>query len=455
MAATQAGLAAGMALAQARALAPGLLVRPADPAADAALLRRLAEWCLRYAPLAAVDGTHGLWIDITGTAHLFGGETRLLRDLLGRLERQGLTGKAAIAETPGAAWALARFGEPSTIIPVGATATALAPLPIEALRLCPETARDLRLLGFERIGDLAATPRAPLMHRFGPLPLRRLDQAHGVVFEPITPLVPTDLIQARLVFVEPLLTPDSLATVIERLTTDVCTALERAGKGARQLDLLFERMDGVIPTIRIGAARASRDPRHLTRMLQARLDRIDPGLGIEAMGLIATRVDPLSETPTLLTEAGTARPDLSPLVDRLINRFGADRIHRFQPVASHMPQRSVRRVDPLDGGKAGWPTTPPRPVRLLDPPQPVDVMTLLPDDPPVAFIWRRKRHRLRRIEGPERVAGEWWKRAEERHAIRDFYRVEDEEGRRFWLFRHGDGPDIEIEDGGWFLQGFF
>jgi len=470
----------------------GLVVRDADPVADAAALRRLAWWCLRYAPLASADPPDGIWIDVTGGAHLHGGETALLRDLTTRLATQGLNARAAIADTPGVAHAVARFGGSSgtlpsgppaiTVVPVQAGVAALANLPIEALRLPGDIIEGLRLLGIEQVGKLATLPRAPLARRFGALLAMRLDQALGAVFEPIVPSVPPDLPQARLTFVEPLLTAEAFATVIARLTAMVCEDLDKSGRGARRLDLLFERVDGSIQAIRIGTARPSRDARHLARMLDERLERVDPGLGVEAMHLVVPHADALAyaQSAVRLTEADQAETDISPLVDRLANRLGAERVYRNAPVESDVPERSVRRIPALippgassgiplgtqvirsrtgpggiSPGRGGWPTDLPRPVRLLDPPQPVDAMALLPDHPPIAFTWRRIRHRVRHADGPERIAGEWWKRDGEMRSVRDYFRVEDEEGRRYWLFRRGDGADSVTGDMRWFLHGFF
>ena len=478
------GLHPGMTLAQAQAMVPGLVVREADPAGDAAALQRLAWWCLRYAPLVSIDSPdgiwpHGMWIDVTGSAHLHGGETTLLRDLITRLLAQGLNARAAIADTPGAAHAVARFGKarpktsggsPIAIVPVQAHAAALANLPIESLRLPSETVEGLRLLGIETVEKLATLPRAPLARRFGALLATRLDQALGAVFEPIVPSIPPDLSQARLTFVEPLLTAEAFATVIARLTAMVCEELEKSGQGARRLDLLFERVDGSIQSIRIGTARPSRDARHLARMLDERLERVDPGLGVEAMHLVVPHADALTyaQSAVRLTETDPADTDISPLVDRLANRLGAERVYRNAPVESDVPERSVRRMPALTPpgrqtprsrasppGWSSWPADLPRPVRLLDPPQPVEAMALLPDHPPIAFTWRRVRHRVRHADGPERIAGEWWKRDGEMRSVRDYFRVEDEEGRRYWLFRRGDGADSVTGDLRWFLHGFF
>ena len=446
------GLRPGMPLAQAQALVPGLAIHPAEPEADAEALRRMAGWCLRYAPLASPDPPDGIWIDATGSTHLHGGEAAMLQDLTARFAAFGMQARAAMADTPGAAHAMVRFG-PSPAPPLSPGLT--AGFPIEALRLPPAICDGLHLMGFDRIGQLAATPRGPLVRRFGTIVATRLDQLCGDVFEPIVPVIPPELIEARLTFVEPLLTEPAFSAVIARLTALVCTDLENAGQGARRLDLLFERVDGVIPTLRVGTARPSRDPRHLARMFDERLERIDPGLGVEAMRLIVTRTDAAPQTQTAALAERTDAP-IAELVDRLSNRLGAERVFRNEPVESDVPERSVKRVPALQrAGVKNWAAHLPRPIRLLDPPQPVDAMALLPDHPPLAFTWRRVRHRVRHADGPERIAGEWWKRDGEMRSVRDYFRVEDDEGHRFWLFRRGDGDDPATGDRRWFLHGFF
>ena len=457
------GLRPGMKLAQAQALVPGLSIHDADPAADAAALAGLAEQCLRYAPLAAVDPPDGLWVDVTGSTHLHGGETRLLRDLVRRFNSQGLAASAAVADTPAVAHAVARFGGTSLVSPnvvppyasVPPCASDMADFPIEALRLPPEMLADLRLMGFERVGPLAAAARAPLVRRFGVMLATRLDQAAGTVFEPIEPIVPLASIQARLTFVEPLLTAEAFSSVIVQLVERVCGDLETAGLGARRLDLLFNRVDRSVQAIRVRTAKPVRDARHLGRMLDERLERLDPGLGVEAMRLVVVSSDPLDFVQTTSSLVGQTSPDIAPLVDRLANRLGEARIYRITPVESDVPERSVRRVPALSRVAGGWPADLPRPVRLLDPPQPIDAMALLPDHPPVAFTWRRVRHRVRYADGPERIAGEWWKRDREWTSVRDYFRVEDEDGRRYWLFRRGNGTDVDTGDMRWFLHGVF
>ncbi len=361
------GLHPGMVLARAQAMVPALSIHDADPAGDVAALRRLAGWCLRYTPLVSADPPDGVWLDVTGCAHLHGGETALLRDLVRRLASQGLTARAAVADTPGAAHAMARFGgKDIASVALDGQRAALADLPIAALRLAPDTEAGLRLLGFERVGALAATARAPLVRRFGAEVTRRLDQAAGAVFEPIVPEVPASLIQVRLGFVEPLLTAEAFSRVIAQLVPSVCGALEKAGQGARRLDLLFERVDGSVPAIRIGTARPSRDARHLARMLDERLERIDPGLGVAAMWLVVLQADPLAYaqgTVRLSADDGPT-PDIAALVDRLDNRLGRGQVYRAAPVESDVPERSVQRVPALTPPvRSGWLGGLPRPVR--------------------------------------------------------------------------------------------
>ncbi len=445
------GLRPGMALAHATALVPGLTVVEGQPETDADALRRLAAWCHCYAPLTASDPPDGLWLDVTGCARLFRGEAALLDALAERFARDGLRACGGVADTPGAAHAVARHG--GGVVPPGAHRDAVAGLPVAALRLAAETASTLRRLGIERVAHLERLPRAAVARRFGPQILLRLDQAHGRVHEPIVPLVPEELLQHRVAFLEPLLTADALSIAVQHLVGPLCTQMERTGLGARRLDLLFERMDGSVQAVRIGTGRPSRDIRHLSRMFDERLEEVDPGLGVEAMRLVIPLAEPLAWQQDA---AGPAVPDVSALVDRLSNRLGAAQVFRAEPVESDVPERSVRQVPALarPGGTA-WPAHWPAPVRLLHPPQPVEALAALPDDAPVAFTWRRHRHRVRRANGPERIYGEWWLRDGEVWGVRDYFRVEDGEGTQFWLFRRGDGVNPATGTLEWFLHGLF
>ena len=466
MPAQRLGLHAGMALAHARALVPSLAVTEADPAGDAAALAALGAWCLRYSPLTAADAPDGVWIDATGCTQLCGGEAALLADLVGRLARAGITARAAMADTPGAAWAMARHGAaPRTVVPPGGQGTALAALPLAALRIPAAAVRGLRRLGITQAGALAAMPRGPLVRRFGAAVLVRLDQALGHVPEPIMPICPADAPEHRLTFVEPLITAAAFTTAIDALLHAVCIRLAAIGQGARRLDLIFERVDGSTQAIGIGTARPVRDPGHLARLFGERIGQIAPGDGVEAMRLVVTRAEalPAAQSAAQLAAQPATGPsdaagmaDLAAMLDVLENRFGAMHVYRCQPVESDVPERSVRRVPVLaPPSAAGWPKNLPRPVRLLHPPRRVEALSLLPDQPPAAFTWRRQRRRIRHADGPERIAGEWWRRDAETAAVRDYWAVEDEAGRRYWLFRRGDGADPATGDLTWYLHGFF
>jgi protein ImuB len=447
------GLRPGQAIAHAQALVPDLILTDATPDQDAAGLTRLAAWCLRYSPLVAPDPPDGIWIDIAGSAHLFGGEAKFLDELLAQLRDSGFRGRAAIADTPGAAWAVARYGAEPIVAP-GGILEALRDLPVAALRLAPGLAEALARLGIERIGQVAAMPGAPLTRRFGADLRRRLDQALGHAAEPIQALVPAETIHRRLAFAEPIGARDTIAGVAAQLCAGLCEDLARAGLGARRLDLVCHRVDKAAQAVRIGTARPTRDPAHLARLLGDRLDGIDPGFGIEEVRLSAVRVEPLGAEQMGAHELHGDEPDmdLGPLVDRLLGQLGAGRVFRQAPVESDMPERSVARLHPLAPPiGVTWPASIARPLRLLDPPEPVDVLALLPDYPPALFVWRRVRRRVVRSDGPERMGGEWWRSAAEIGTVRDYYRVEDDKGARYWLFRGGPAD----EGGRWFMHGLF
>ena len=452
--ARDAGLASGLALAQARALVPGLEVSDADPQGDAAFLTRLALVAARrWTPRAAVDGTDGLRLDLTGVAHLFGGEEAWCRHILRFCVRLGLTARIAVADTFGGAHAFARFGGEPVIL--DRDLAALAPLPLAALRLDEASLAAARRLGLESIGQLVTMPRAPLQRRFGAALITRLDQALGRAVEPFDPIVPEAPPSTELRFLEPIATPEAIAEATAEAVRRLVKSLQQAGIGARRLVLAGERVDGEAQIVRVGTARATRDGGHLARLLTANIENIDPGFGLERLSLTATRVEPLGAQAIPSELAGDRPPpDLAFLIDRLAGRLGERRLYRLGAVESDVPERSVRRVGPL-AGPANWPDWP-RPVRLLSPPEPVDhVMAEHPDGGPVRFNWRGRAYRVVASDGPERIHGEWWRRARERDAVRDYFQVEDSEGRRFWLFRRGDPDRPGSGDLGWHLHGVF
>ncbi|WP_247887023.1 DNA polymerase Y family protein [Azospirillum sp. SYSU D00513] len=400
-------------------------------------------------------------LDVTGCAHLFGGEEALRADLIARLRRAGFAVRAAVADTPAAAWAAARFAPRAGIVPPGGQAEALAPLPVAALRLPEETVRGLEAVGLRRIRDLAPVPRATLARRFGAELARRLDQAFGALDEPLSPRLPVPPHEERLALAEPISTPDSIALAALHLIGGLCRRLAAEHRGLRRLELTVFRTDhgpdSVPQSVAIGTGRPVRDPAALMRLLGGKLERIAPGPGLELLVLAAPLVEPLAPAQAGLTGAEEKGKDLGALLDRLANRLGEDSLLRLVPRQSWLPERSVAGVPPLDAGLGAdsesaplWPDDRPRPVRLLVPPEPIEVVAPVPDDPPKLFRWRGATHRVGKADGPERLCAEWWRHGGE---LRDYYRVEDMEGRRFWVFRLGlHRPEAPA---GWFLHGFF
>lgn len=447
------GLHSGMALAQAQTLVPNLHVADATPDEDEASLRELARWAIGYSPVVAPDSPDGLWIDIAGVEHLFGSEESLLKDLTDRLTGRGIAAKAAVADAPGAAWAVARFGA-GGIVPADRMADIVAPLPARALRLSADKLSALHRLGIERVGQLAAMPRAPMVRRFGRDVALRLDQALGHAFEPISPLVPQETPMASCVFAEPIGRIEDLKTILLRVSQDLCRQLERRGEGVRRLDFIVQRIDQKGASLRVGTAKATRDAIHLAKLFDERLQTIDPGFGIEEVVLVASKVEPLREMQTearVIAGDSTSEADMSRLVDRLGARIGTGKVYRLAPVQSLIPERMARKIPPLAPPTGSvWPQALPRPTRLLDPPEPIVATALLPDYPPAFFVWRKVRHRVTKADGPERIAPEWWK-GDTGSAARDYYRIETEQGGRFWIFR--DAP--ADQGGSWWMHGLF
>ena len=451
-----AGLRVGMPVTKAQALVANLVIHEADPEADSLALDKLAQWALRtFSPLAAADAPDGLVVDITGAAHLHGGEEALLKSLIDRLAEKGIEARTAVADSWGAAHALARFvARPIAMAAPGEHTRLLAGLPVAALRLPSAMIAGLYGLGFETIGELAGQPRAPLVRRFGPELARRLDQAFGRAAEPLEPARRPDVTEVERVFAEPIGAAETIARYTGKLTAQLCDALQAKGLGAKQLDLLFTRVDNHIAAIRVGMAQPVRDVKRLTRLLCDQIETVDPGFGIERMRLTATLAEPLHDRQISTTDE--ARPDIAGLVDILSNRIGAERVHRQVPVESDVPERSVRKVPVLaaDQGEV-WPSLWPRPIRLFAKPERITTFSQLPDYPPKGFIWRGQSHKITVADGPERIFGEWWRRDSEVHAVRDYFRVETEDGRRLWLYRAGNGEDLKTGTFEWFLHGVF
>ena len=457
--ATALGLFAGQKATDAAALAPELVTAEAEPALDQAALVALADWCARFSPAVAIDAPDGLFLDITGVAHLWGGEAAMMGDLIARLATNGLPARAAVAATPGAAWALAHFGEDGTIAAPGEEEALLSPLPVTALRLAPEATAQIARLGLTTIGRLAAQPRASVTRRFGAEVVQRLDQAFGRAGEALTYRRPPSPWFARLAFVEPISVPEDLARVTGDIAALLCARLETRGQGARRFELAFHRLDGVIQRLVIGLALPGRDGARAARLFAPLLDNVDPGFGIDVVTLLAQEVEAVSSRQRRLDEAAEAAVEdgIGPLVDRLANRLGPGAVWRAEAFPSHIPERAVTRRPPLSPfAGVGWDPARPRPLRLFRRPEPIEVVAPVPDDPPVLFRWRGIRHRVTRAEGPERIAQEWWRQPFDTTGparARDYYRVEDVDGARFWLFRAGlHQPGVPAK---WWLPGLF
>jgi protein ImuB len=457
-AAIKCGLHTGMTLTKAQILVPDLVIAEADPAADQEALEKLALWMLqRYAPIVATDPPNGIVIDCTGADHLHGGENAMLSDIVTRLGKVGVAARCALADTWGTAYALARFtAQPTINSAPGLCRDDIARLPLAALRLPPKIVEKLCVLGFEIIADILAQPRAPLTLRFGPEIGRRIDQALGTSAEPITPIRSPDIVEVRRSFAEPIGAAETIARYIGKLTIALCDALEQKGLGAKCLDLVCHRVDNSAQAIRIGTAQPVRDAKRLTRLLCDKIETIDPGFGIETLSLTATGVEPIAHRQHATSLIERPEADISDLIDTLANRIGENRIYRVAPVPTDVPERSITRVPALSEQTGTiWPGHWPRPSRLLAKPEPIEAIALLPDHPPASFTWRGNRRRVRRADGPERVFGEWWKRDAELEAVRDYFRVEDDAGERYWIFRVGDGEDPATGSHRWFLHGVF
>jgi protein ImuB len=451
------GLTPGMVAAHARALVTDLEVRDADPAADRAWLDRLALHAVaHWTPTASVSGADGLWLDLSGTTHLFGGEDRFCRRLLRFLGKLGFTARIAIAGTPGAAHAVARYGgQRISILAAGAEVGVVAELPVAALRLETDALTAAARFGLERVADLIRMPRGPLARRLGLQTVTRLDQALGHVAEPLLPVVPVEAPEVSRRLLEPIGTAESIAQVIADLVDDLIGVLRAAELGVRSAVLIADRVDGERQRIAIGASRATRDARHLKRMFALKLDRIDPGLGIEAMHMVVPHSEALAASAAgSLVPADRHAGDLAPAVDQLIGRAGEAAVFRMAPHESDVPERAVGKVGPLaEPGR--WPRWK-RPVRMLGRPERlIHVVALLPDHPPRRFTWRGVPYQVVAGDGPERIHGEWWRSDSELWAVRDYFRVEVESGERFWLFRRGDGVEPETGDMSWYIHGLF
>jgi len=464
-------LKVGQGVAEARAIHPAIEVVEQDPDADKRLLESLADWCDRYTPLVALDGTDGLFLDITGCAHLFGGERGLLHDLNVRFFHQGFDVRIGLASTPGAAWASARYAG-STVVAPGAEAALLAPLPVAALRLAMDTCAGLESVGLRTTRHLLATPRGPLVRRFGRHVALRLDQALGHVEEAISPRLAVPPLSVERHLAEPIGLMEEIESLILLLSTQLKKDLERRGEGIERIELLLFRVDGMVSRIAVGASHPLREPKLIRKLFHERLtalgSALDAGYGFDLVRLsvlVATQWD--EAQADLGDRTGNAEEGISLFVDRVRARLGTQAILQHECVESHLPERAVRAIPYAQAPSVRKhitavtePTTAApatavkeRPIRLFDLPECIEVTAAeVPEGPPLLFRWRRASYRVARSEGPERIAPEWWRQAD--GETRDYFRVEDETGRRYWLYRQGQ-YGVPGTTPRWFLQGMF
>lgn len=471
-AAAHLGLELGLPLANARAVCPDIQVFDADDTADAELLNDIADWCDRFTPLVALDLPNGLFLDITGCAHLFGGEAILMQTLCEALTRHGLVVNAAIAGTSICARTLTRH-VPGRIVADGGEADAVQGLPVFALGADHAITRGLRRAGLKTIGDVASRARHEITARFGAAFTTLLEQALGQGDAPISPRkpLPDYIVEKR--FAEPVATDGVITAVVAGLARTLVATMDRQGKGARRLEAAFFRTDGAVRTVMVETGQPVTKGHVIERLFRERLasiaDPLDPGFGFDLIRLSASRTEPVVQQQRDLDANVHDNDELAALIDRIAARIGARRVVVHLPVDTHIPERAVlsssAQHELAAASQAAWPARtdgepPLRPLRLFDRPEPIEVsFATVPDGPPSRFKWRRSIHRVVRAEGPERVAMEWW-RSQGHRLTRDYFRVEDDAGSRFWLYRDGLYGEIEQKKAepvypNWFVHGLF
>lgn len=450
-AAAQRGAKAGARLTDARALDPALISVPADPEGDLALVQRLALWAARWSPLVEVDGD-GLRLDVTGVAHLFGNEQALVLDIERRFECIGLTCRVATAPTAAAAWALAHYAPCICDEPEAK----LAPLHVSALRLPSDTVRTLERLGLKTIGALLRVPRLALARRFRGAEdvVDALDRALGRKAEPLTAVASDPPPRALIRLEEPATYPEVGTQALEQLIPDLVRQLQERHLGARRLSLNAYRVDGSTAVASVATAIASRDPKHLRRLLADRSAALDPEFGFDAFALEADWCEELDAAQESLVEEPGGELELARLIDRLTVKLGGKRVRRPLQQESHLPERASGWIAAVSSSPNLARRELKRPQRLLDRPEAIEVIYATPEGMPRRFVWRRGVHDIARSQGPERIAPEWW-RQPSLARLRDYYRVEDSDGRRYWIYREGLVGDGRGGAPAWFIHGLF
>ena len=451
------GITIGSRVVDMRALCPDLKVEFADVGGDRAALHRLMLWVRRWCPWSAVDGPAGLVMDTTGSDHLWGGEAAMLREIEGKLSTLGLETDLACAPTHGAAWALSRFGGVRELCTPDELKAKTAPLPVRALRLTADTTLLLKRLGLKTVGQLADVPRLSLARRFAKAelvanPLLRLDQLMGRLAEPLQSPDDPPQFSVQSTLPEPVIDPEPH---LPAMAQELCDGLHHAGVGARRITLTVYRTDGDIDQIGVATSQATRDPAHLLRLFDGKLERLNPGFGFDLITLDANVIEHVEVVQTRIEGGTDEGTELARLIDRLSAKFGAENIRRPAPRDSHIPERREGWHSAMAPAANGLPAhRRPRPLRLLQPPEEIRVLYAVPEGPPAQFMWRRQTHKVVRFEGPERIAPEWWADRPGTR-LRDYYRIEDQHGCRSWLYREGVVGDGRGGVPRWFCQGLF
>ena len=420
------------------------------------LLQRLAKWAGRWSPLVEVDGPDGLRLDVTGVAHLFGGDRGLARDMQRCFARAGLTARVAIAPTAAAAWA---FVHHAPCVCGDDVQARLAPLHVSALRLDPDTVRTLERLGLKTIGAMLDVPRVALARRFRGAEdvVDALDRALGKKPEPLTAAPSDPPPRASFRMEEPATHPEAASQALARLIPDLVRQLQERHLGARRLSLHGFRVDSSVATAAVATAIPSREPKHLQRLLADKTAMLDPEFGFDAFALVADWTESLANAQESLVEEASGERAVARLVDRLTVKLGVCAVRRPQPEESHLPERASAWVAAISSSLSAKPAGREelkRPQRLLDRPEAIDVVYATPEGVPRRFMWRRAMHDIARVEGPERIAPEWWRQPSSTR-LRDYYRVEDASGRRYWIYRDGVIGDGRGGAPNWFLHGLF
>ena len=453
-----AGLCVGLSLADARARMPELTAVAANHNADSELLRTIAEWCLRFTPIVVVKPPESLILDITGCAHLFGGEPAMKGEIVDRLTQQGFCTFASIAETPVAALALV-WSKQQTVLKQGEAIRAIPKLPLAALGLETEQLDKLKRAGFCTIADLAERPRAPLAARFGKGLLDILDKALGKDDEGLTPHRPLPAMVVEQRFAEPMLLESSILKTIGLLAERIEKVLVERGEGARVLEALVFRVDGVMRQVNVQAGQPVAEAKLITKLFSQKLsvlnDEWNVGYGFDLVQLCVLQADKINQRQKSLDAQSDDGDSLSELVDQLGARVGHKVIRVYEPSDSHLPESAARSVAAITGGKRlKWAKpgadVPARPLTYFHPPEPIEAIAEVPDGPPIRFKWRKSVYQVAKAEGPERIADEWW---QQDRLTRDYFRVEDSQGHRFWLYR--EGMYFETQTPRWFMQGLF